>query len=63
MGTSIDIAPETCHAVEALERQPDVLAERLRELQAYGGQRSAEFGLADDDPTSVTRRILKGKAE
>lgn len=43
--------------------QSIMIAEKLRDLQAYGHQRSAEVGLADADPAAVTRRILKGKAE
>lgn len=61
MGIPINDAPKTRHALEALERKRGALADKLRELLAYGGQRSAELGLADDEPTSVTRRILKGK--
>jgi hypothetical protein len=43
--------------------QSIMIAEKLRELQAYGHQHSAELGLAGEDATAVTRRILKGRAE
>ena len=36
-------------------------AERLRELQAYGAQKSAELGITADDIAAITRRVLKGR--
>lgn len=38
-----------------------MLAERLRELQAYGQQQLAQQDLALDDIPALTRRIVKGK--
>jgi hypothetical protein len=38
------------------------LAEELRELQAFGQGRLAEQGLAIDEVTQITRRVLKGRS-
>lgn len=43
--------------------QSIMVAEKLQELQAFGHRRTAELGLTDEDPTAVTRRILKGARE
>lgn len=37
------------------------IAEELRELQAYGAQKSAEQGITADDITAICRRVLKGR--
>ncbi len=37
-----------------------MLAEELRELQAYGQGRLAEQVMTIDDVTEITRRVLKG---
>jgi len=38
------------------------LAEELLELQAFGQGRLAEQGLAIDEVTQITRRVLKGRS-
>jgi hypothetical protein len=38
-----------------------MLAERLRETQAYGTQRAAELGISPEDIPALVRKLLKGR--